>query len=226
MKKLIFLISTSVILTACSNSDKTTETSVENKSLSTEKYAKTSIKGNNIYAVNENGTEKQLTFNGTDTDPILIKNEGVVIFVRNEGKGDAMRKKIMKVNLQDLSETTLTDQKPYEDGLEGSHDIFNVYSPILSLDGKSILFVTEKWATGNQLVKVDINTGKWVELFPAETFEQLDMEPYHGYFLAGQSAIESGKGRDIYYRLLNDSGRIIKKFSDEESMKQFRAGLK
>ncbi|MCX8471896.1 MAG: hypothetical protein ORN55_08960, partial [Chitinophagaceae bacterium] len=204
------LIIVAIILTSSSNAEMT---------------AKTYLKENNIYIITKNGTEKQLTFNSTDSDPIFIEDQDIVIFVRSEGPEEALRKIIMKVNIKDLSESVLTDKKPFEDALTGTHDIYNIYSPTLSLDGKYILFVTEKYVTGSQLVKVEINTGKWIELFSAESFEQIDKAPYKGYFLAGQSVIED-HGRDIYFRLINSSGRIIKKFRDEESMKQFKAGIK
>ncbi|MEK7523902.1 MAG: hypothetical protein AAB588_02610 [Patescibacteria group bacterium] len=210
MKNILTIIILTFLLTSCSNTDKP---------------ARTYLKDKNIYAINENGTEKQLTFNGTDSGPILIKDNGTVIFVRTESNGSTTRKKLMKVSIKDLVESVLTDQKPYIDWIEGSHDIFNIDSPTLSLDGKYVLFIVEKWATANELVKVDIKTGQWTELFTAESFEELGKEPYKGYFLAGQSDIED-RGRDIYFRLLNDSGRIIKKFGDEESMKEFRAVLK
>jgi hypothetical protein len=187
--------------------------------------AKSFLKGHNVYVVSETGAEKQLTFNGTDSDPILLKDEGIVIFVRAESNGPTTRKKLMHVNVHDLKEAMLTDQKPYEDGNNGSHDIFNIHSPTLSTDSKDILFITEKYVTGDQLVRVNIETGEWTELFTAQSFEQLDKDPYKGYFLVGQSDIED-RGRDIYYRLVTDKGEIIKKFRDEESMKEFKTGLK
>jgi hypothetical protein len=190
-----------------------------------EKVAKPSIIDSNIYAVFENGTQKQLTFNNSDSDPILLKDQDIIIFTRSESNVAFDYKKLMKVNVHDLSETVITDQKPFGDGLDGSHYIFNLNSPRLSLDKKYVLFTTEKYATGNLLVKVNINTGVWTELFTAETFEELSKEPYTGYFLVGQSVIEA-HGRDIYYRLVNDSGQIIKKFSNEESMLQFRSKIK
>ncbi len=131
----------------------------------------------------------------------------------------------MKVNIEDGKENIISDQKPYEDGLEGTTNIINIYSPTLSLDGKSVLFITEKWATANELVKVDLESGKWTELFTAESFEQINKEPYKGFFLVSQSDIGE-EGRDIFFRLVDDKGKIVKKFKDEQEMKEFRAGLK
>lgn len=87
------------------------------------------------------------------------------------------------------------------------------------------MFVTEKYATANQLVKVNLKTGKWTELFSAESFEQIAKNPYFGFFLVEQSALGEN-GRDIYYRLVDSTGNIIKKFSNLENMKTFSENLK
>ena len=193
-------------------------------SCSYNKAAKTFERDKNIYVAMTDGKEKQLTFNQTDTDPILIEGKDYIVFLRSQGFSDFQSIKIMKVNIKDLAEAVITDQKSYQD-FEGKNQIFSVRNLTLSFDKKSLIFVTEKYATGSQMVKVNLENGEWTEMFTAEVFEIIDKGEYAGYFLAGQSDIED-RGRDVYYRLLNDSGRIIKKFSDEESMRSFKATLK
>jgi hypothetical protein len=210
MKKILLIFIPLLFIASCSTMEKPSKVHEEDE---------------NIYVILTNGTKKQLTFNKTDTHPILLPNNEQIVFIRNQNRSGYQTKKVMLVNIHDLKESTLTDQKPYKDGLDNTNDILRIESPALSLDGKYLLFVTEKYATGSQLVKVDLKTGVWVELFTAEMFEQIDKEPYKGYFLAGQSDVED-RGRDVYYRLLNDSGQIVKKFNDEESMKEFRNGLR
>lgn len=180
---------------------------------------------NNIFVIMTDGSTKQLTFNQSDIYPILLPNNTEVVYVRVQNMSGYKSKKIMIVDINDLKERVLTDQKPYLDGLDGTSEILTVDNPILSTDGNSILFVTEKYATSNQLVKVNLKTGKWTELFHAETFEQLNTNPYKGHFLVGQSDIEEN-GRGIYYRLLDSQGNIVKKFNDERSMMNFKIGLK
>ncbi|MCE3229389.1 MAG: hypothetical protein K0S32_3940 [Bacteroidetes bacterium] len=187
--------------------------------------AKVHEKNKNVYVAFEDGTEKQLTFNGTDNDPILVKDEGLVVFVRDDINPAVQRKQLMCVNIDDLSESVITQKKPFEDGLEGTTDILNIINPTLTPDGKEILFVTEKYATANELVQVNIKTGMWTDLFTAESFEQINSGQYKGFFFAAQSDIGEN-GRDIFYRLVNDSGTIIKKFSDEEAMNAFRKEMK
>jgi hypothetical protein len=194
-------------------------------SCNTEKAAKVFERDKNIYVAFTNGKEKQLTFNQSDSEPILVDDKGIVIFVRSQGSYNYNQpKKIMKVNIKDLSESIITDQKPFKN--EWGKQIYQIKSLTLSLDKKAVMFTTEKYATGSALVKVNIESGEWSEMFSAETFEIIDKGEYKGYFLAAQSDVEDGMGRDIYCRLLNDSGRIIKKFSDEESMKSFKNSLK
>jgi outer membrane protein assembly factor BamB len=180
---------------------------------------------NNIFVIMTDGSTKQLTFNQSDIYPILLPNNTEVVYVRVQNMSGYKSKKIMIVDINDLKERVLTDQKPYLDGLDGTSEILTVDNPILSTDGNSILFVTEKYATGNQLVKVDLKTGKWTELFPAETFEQLTISPFKGHYLVGQSDIGEN-GRGTYYRLVDSKGNIVKKFNDERSMMNFKIGLK
>ncbi|MBX3164722.1 MAG: hypothetical protein KF900_09590 [Bacteroidetes bacterium] len=208
MKYILTIISLTLIWSSCSK----------------DKAAKTFERDKNIYIALTNGKEKQLTFNQSDSDPILVADKRYVVFVRSQGsRYNHQTKKIMKVNIDDLAESIITDQKPYKD--EWGKQMYQVQSLTLSLDKKFILFTTEKYATGSQMVKVNLDNGEWTEMFSAEVFEIIDKGKYKGYFLAGQSTIED-YGRDIYYRLLNDSGRIIKKFSDEESMRAFKNELK
>lgn len=187
--------------------------------------AKTFEKNRNVYVAFVDGTEKQLTFNASDHDAILIKDEGLVVFVRDDNTPEAQRKKLMRVSISDLSESVITETTPFQDGLEGPNYILNIINPTLTLDEKEILFVTEKYATANELVQVNIKTGMWTDLFTAENFEQIDHGQYKGYFLAAQSDIGEN-GRDIFYRLVNDSGTILKKFSDEDAMKAFKKEMK
>lgn len=209
MKYLYTIITLIVLLTSCSG----------------DKAAKTFERDKNIFVALTNGKEKQLTFNQSDSDPIFIADKNYVIFVRSQGSGYSQTKKVMRVNIDNLAESILTEQKPYKDS-DGEMKIYSVNHLTLSLDKKSILFVTEKYVTGNQLVKVNLENGNWTEMFSAENFEIIDKGEYKGYFLVGQSDIEEGRGRNVYYRLLNESGEIIKKFSDEESMRVFKNGLK
>ena len=211
MKKIFILLLSTLILTSCSAQDKSPKVLEED---------------GNIYVVLTDGTKKQLTSDQIDSDPVLLPDNEQVIFVRNQFVNEHQIKIIMQIRIDDLNASLLTDQKPYEDGLYGTYDIMEIINPTVSLDGKHLFFVTEKYATGSQLVKVNIETGEWTELFTAESFEIIDKGSYKGNFLVGQSLIEDENGRDIYYRLLDESGKIIKKFSDEESMNVFKAELK
>lgn len=179
----------------------------------------------NIYVVFSDNSKKQLTYNKTDRTPILLKNKTQIVFVRDENISGMESKSIMLVNIDDSKERVLTIKKPYYDGLVGTNDIIEVDNFELSLDSNYVLFVTEKYATANQLVKINLKTGKWTEMFSAESFEQIQSKPYYGCFFIAQSALGEN-GRDIYYRLVDSTGNIIKKFSNKESMNNFRTGIK
>jgi len=187
--------------------------------------AKAIMKNHNIFAVFSNSTLKQLTFNDSDYFPYLLKNENKVLFIRNikdnSGYQDYTKKAIMKVDIDNLKETIITNKKPYLDGNDRSDEILTIGNPTISKDLQFIYFIVEKYATSNQLVKVNLKNGKWTELFSAETFELLTKPPYKNNFIIGGSEIRD-KGRDIYYKLVDISGKTIKEFDSKESVDKFK----
>jgi len=194
-----------------------------------EKPAKVFVKTNNIYVAFTNGKEKQLTFNGSDRNPILLMSENNVIYIRgqkvNSGNNPYTKNQVMKVNIGNLLESVVTDQKPYQDGRDGTYEILDIIGLTLSLDNKHVYFITEKYATGNQIVKVNLTTGVWKELFPAETFELITKGQYRGLFLIGQSQV-GYKGRDIYFKVCDEKGKTLKDFDSENSLMKFRSEMK
>jgi hypothetical protein len=207
--------------------------SVTNYQVVSEMDLTISIRDRNIFSrIGE--TEKQLTFCRGDKSPMLIAG-GKILFIRQEegfspsidpqmGAHIYYSHRIMTVDINTLFEQTVTDAKPYEDGLEGSTQILKMINPTLSLDGKYLYFVTEKYVTAHQLVKVEIETGQWIELFSAESFELIPSGPYRDMILVAKSEIRN-KGRDIYYKLCDQSGKVFKEFDSEETLMKFRSSL-
>ena len=191
--------------------------------------AKAFLKDKNVYVAFTDGSQKQLTFNGSDRDPVLLLKEKNIVFIRETpartAYGSYTINKIMKVNIKTLLETTLSDKKPYLDGLDGTFEILNVINPTLSLDEKFLIFGTEKYASGNQIVKVDLESGKWHELFSAESFELIKKGQFKGLFLIAKSEIGT-RGRDLYYKLCDENGVVKKEFESEESLMRFRNEIK
>lgn len=171
------------------------------------------------------GSEKQLTNTGSDHHPILIPGRDHVVFVRDEvvrtTYGSYIRKKIMMVVVSSLNLRVITDEKPYADGLDNTFEILNVISPTLSLDSRYLYFITEKYATSNQLVKVHLQSGEWTEMFAAESFELIRNGEHRGRFLISRSEV-GHRGRDLYYRLVDQRGNTLQRFESEESFLQFR----
>lgn len=115
----------------------------------------------------------------------------------------------------------LLDQKLERDGLELSFEIVQPRQLTLSMDQSKVLFIIEKYATGSQLIEVDIKSGRLKELFSAEQFEIIKSGQYKNKFLVGVGTIEE-RGRDIYYRMCDGTGKALIKFSDYDSYKAFR----
>ncbi|HSV76331.1 MAG TPA: hypothetical protein VLH37_04790 [Bacteroidales bacterium] len=194
---------------------------LEIKAIPTEVF----VRNQNIFAVLADGSEKQLTTDGSDSHPIIIPGRDHVVFVRDEvvrtTKGSYTRKKIMMVDVSNLNLRVITDEKPYADGLDNTYEILNVISPTLSPDNRYLYFITEKYATSNQLVKVHLQSGEWTELFAAETFELIRNGEHTGRFLISRSEI-GDRGRDLYFRLVDERGNTMKRFESEESLMHFR----
>lgn len=225
-KKYILYTLTLLCLNACSTNNSNDKSSVQTQNETNDvsndvSIVKPYLNNNNVFIAYSNGTSKQLTFEQTDSDPILVSNKKEVFYVRTKNISGYETRVLMKVGIENLIETTLSDKKPYKDGNDASHEIFNVWNPQLALDSQHILFITEKYVNASQLVKVNILTGKWTELFSAESFEEITNGNLKGDFFVGQSDIGE-HGRGIYYRIIDNSGKIIKSFYDEEAMMAFK----
>ena len=180
------------------------------------------------------GKEKQLSFCSADSDPMRLGN-GKILFIRYEqGIRPSIedenetypyrRHKIMTVDPETLLEETVTDRKPFTDGVDATNEILRIGNPTISPDSQYLYFVTEKYTTAHQFVKVEIESGKWIELFSAESFELIPSGPHRNLFLVATSEIRN-RGRDIYYKLCDEQGKVYKDFDSEESLMKFRQSL-
>jgi hypothetical protein len=213
--------------------DSTKTANINQEQVATAKYDRAFSKAGNIFVVTKDAISKQVTFSSRDSHPILDKKGNKIFFIRAfrmtrqrkvglfRTETDTFNKySFMSVELDKLTEETITDTKPFQSqDPEGA--IYIVDQPTLDPDGDHLYFITGKYATGNELVKVNLRTGEWRELFPADYFERILSVNYLGYFLVGQSAIEE-RGRDIYYRLVDPKGKIVKKFDSKSSMESFK----
>ncbi|TYB74061.1 hypothetical protein [Bizionia myxarmorum] len=217
MKSLVILLLTSLFFNSCKT--ETNNPEIKNS------Y----VKDNNIHIVFTDDKQKQITFNGSDETPLFYKNKEKIIFVRtvkeNGINREYERKKLMIVSIDDLTERTITEKKPFKDGNDNSNEIFRIGNPTISIDSSSIYFTTEKWVTGDELVKVNIENGKWDELFASNHFEYFTKGIYKGLFLITRSEIRD-KGRASYNMLVNEKGIVEKEFENEKSAKNFMKTIK
>lgn len=198
-----------------------------------EKRITISLRNGNIF-LGTRDEEKQLTFCSRDSNPILL-SDGKILFIRyEEGIRPSIeddnemftyhRHKIMTVHTETGLEEIVTDRKPFIDGVDATDEILQIRNPTLSLDGKYLYFVIEKYTTASQFVKVEIEAGKWIELFSAESFELINSGAHKNRFLVATSEIRA-RGRDIYYTLRDEAGKLYKEFDSEESLMKFRKSL-
>lgn len=180
-----------------------------------------SFRGGNLFAGELEGKEKQLTYNRSDLNPILLKNERKVIFLRevkeNDFHNDYVRLKIMSVNIDNYFEHTITEMKPYKDGLDNTNEILNIISLELSIDQQFLYFVTEKSATSCQLVKVNIANGKWTELFPVVNYKLIRKGVFRSFFLISSSKIQY-RGKECFSKICNEEGEVLKEFEKDTGL--------
>lgn len=138
MKNLILTTLFFIVLTSCSDNKNSNNSEKFTKNLSNSiketnevKPTKAIEQDGNIYLIFTDGTKKQITFNQTDHEPILLKNKKQIVFVRDENISSIKSKIIMLVTIDDMKESTLSSQKPYSDGLVGTNDILAVDYPKL-----------------------------------------------------------------------------------------------
>jgi hypothetical protein len=217
MKLLVTMILLPLLFTSCKNETKKAEI----KNL----Y----VKDKNIHIAFTDDKQKQITFNGSDDTPLLYKNKEQIIFVRTIKESGINRgyerKKLMIVSIDDFTERTITEKKPFKDGNDNSNEIFTIGNPTISIDSSSIYFTTEKWVTGNELVKVGIETRKWEELFATNQFEYITKGSHKGLFLITRSEIRD-KGRASYHMLVDEQGIVKKEFENKTSADNFMKMIK
>lgn len=185
------------------------------------------VKENNIYAVYSNSKTKQLTYNNSDRDPLLLDSNNV-IFIREKSSqygSDRTLISIMSVNIATLKERVITNEMPFVDGLSNTNELLMVDNLCLSLDKKYIYFLTGKYVTSAQLVKVNIATGKWQELFATNEYKFITSGSYKGSFLISVSEIRDN-GREAFYKILNENGDVIKEFDNYETAIKFLNDIK
>lgn len=190
--------------------------------------AKVFIKEKNIFVVYSNSTTKQLTYNGSDRDPLLL-DSNTVIFIREKtsqyGTPDLSLLSIMSVNITTLKEKIITNEMPYVDGLNNTNELLLVENLCLSIDKKSVYFLSNKYVTSAELVKVNIATGKWQELFATNEYKYITSGVYKGFFFVSVSRI-GDNGRQFYYKIYNEKGEGIKEFEDYETAIKFLNDIK
>ena len=224
MKKLLVLLF--VILTALTANARNLNSNLRLKfhSQNSPGIVSAYAKNANIFVRYANGSTRQLTFSNSDSSPFVLKKENAILFIR-DAAGDynyPRIKKIMKVNCSSLIEKTLTDKKPFKDGVSDTYHILNIQNPTLSLDEQHLYFSTECYVTGYELERVDLITGKWTRIFPVNDFELIKKGQFKGLFLIGRSEQKGADNRMIYYYLVNEKNETLKEFDSEDNYRAFK----
>jgi len=178
--------------------------------------------GNVFWALH--GEKRQLTYTGLDEAPVLMRDGQHVLLIRNEEffghSAKNYRKIILRVSINDFREEVIVDQKPFEDGLNGTTNIMRMEQPTLSLDGRYLYFISESGAVCSGMMRVDLGTKEWAHITTAEQFDLLKTQPYAGCFILAYSDVR-GSGRTIYFKMIDAEGKTMKEFADRSAARKF-----
>jgi ketosteroid isomerase-like protein len=201
----------------CTESDDITDKNLakrnENKVSSNGGILKrTYVKNNNVFVEFANNNIKQLTYNGKDSDPIII-NANTIFFVRKQYDIDDNEVNVfMTIEVGMLKEKVIKTLDSY----------FTVEKPKLSNDKKHIFYYTNLYATSVGVVKLNIFTGESKDLFACDWYQEITSGDFKGYFLNYTYGFKDGQlGRQYYYRLCNSNGAEYLTFENEASMNDF-----
>ncbi len=198
---------------------------IKNRSKASGKVLKVFERDKNIFGIYKDGTERQLTFQEADLNSILVRKKSKVVFLRSEkisSKTEYTRYKLMTLDVSTTEERILLDQKPYRDGNDWTFEILQPTSLTISPDNSKVIFIIEKYVTGSELVQVDLNTGKFDDLFSAEKFDIIRSGKYRNKFLVGVSEIRN-EGRQTYYKVCDSRGDVLHEFVDYDEYMVFRS---
>lgn len=175
----------------------------------------------NIFMAFEDSVEKQFTDTGTDLFPVYLKSKRSILYVSTYGGSQ-----LMLLNVDTRNAKMITDKSPFEDFTEEGSEFLNRIDDLnSSLDEKYALFTTEESNSNDVAVKVNIQTGKWEKLFPADYLHLVRKGEYKGYYIVGQSDLYPYENappsdpayysRDIYFKIRTPFGKIFKEFKTE-----------
>lgn len=185
------------------------------------------LKEGNIYGRYKDGKEKQLTYQSADFNPILLKRKFKIVFFRSEvvrGTKEFTRYKLLVLDTRTLEERLLLDQKPTRDGLDNTFDILHPVQLKANGNQTNVFFITDKYATGSVLAQMELATGKYKELFPAENFELIASGKHKGKLLIAVSLVGEN-GRCIFYKMMDTKGKVVRNFSNYDEYMQFRSKI-
>ena len=173
---------------------------------------------NNIYGLYHGGMKKQLTYSGKDHSPVMVRDKGIVVFLRDIAvwsdsiAGPTEVFSIVSVDISSLEERVIFDKKPNETGHIDTEYLTEAGYFTLSNDQEKILFITGGYATNGVLAEVEIDTGIYREFFAAFRFDVIKSGPFENSFLIGVNEIRD-EGRAPYYKICDYQGNSLKELS-------------
>jgi hypothetical protein len=183
-------------------------------------------KNGNIFVQYVDATVKQLTIEGTDSEPCMAKSKNFAVFVRKP-KGSQKDKSIKEtqivlIDLKDRKEQVIVQGCTYE-GEKNAIDYANskeypfpslceLNHPVFSNDDQKVYFQTAAWVTSGAIHYYSFDTGK-IAFFSDGEIRKITQD---GNVIVTRTGVTPKVGRYLQDWLLRDEGKVIRPIGEKK----------
>ena len=172
-----------------------------------------SARDGNIFIRDDSGHERQLTFTGRDSDPVLAPDGKWVVFVRTlpgrkieSGAGEHDAAELWQVRADGKEPLMLVRTR----GAEKMENLIAGFEDIqFSSDGRLVYFVTPAWATSGAVHVVDTTNCKERFVVAGNGLRVLHSGEYRDHFLLAQHRYFLGGGSYDWFYLFKPDGKEV-----------------
>lgn len=193
------------------------------------KSAPVVVDAGNIYYIQDDRSNVQLTHSGHDHDPVISPDKKHITFIRVSSEvipedcrsfsntSTPYGEQIWIVDIEQKKERLLVNNhfscsKPMEMIIDPHYLTF-------SPDGKTLYFLTSAWATSGAVHAVKIANAQQHYLLPANSLKVVADGEYKGDLIVNQHRYLIGGGSYDWYWLFTPEGKEIGPLGEESSIK-------
>lgn len=172
----------------------------------------------NLYYFGDDGIPKQVTNFRTDGEPSLSPDEKTIVFVRLRsatvsGPDKKATTELWTIESSGRNPTLLltarSSQKP-------ENELSGFSSPVFSLDGGSIYFISSAWATSGAIHLINIKTKRTKFVSPGNSLQLVRSGKYVGHLIILKHKYFAGTGSYDFYWIVSPQGREVLPIGDQQ----------